>query len=151
MSDQYDNARHQVRQILSIADTLGFVYNTTGTNASDVALFRFRVPRKITVDEATSLVMVGATVAVATAHTLAIQKSVAGTGALATVGSVNIAGTTASNTGQDFTVTSTAFAAGDHLALVLLAGTTATSASKAQVLIGWKETFPSTVDPGTGN
>ena len=150
MSNQYDNARHQVRQLLPIADTLGFVVNTTGTNAADVPLFRFRVPRKITVDEGTLVCQTAATVAVATAFTVAIQKSVAGTGSLTTVGSVNIAGTTASGTGQAFTVTSTDFAAGDHLALVLLAGTTANAGGyKGQVVLGWKETFPSTADPST--
>lgn len=150
MSGMYDNARHQVRQLLPLADTLGFVVNTTGTNASDVTLFRFRVPRAITIDEATLVSQTAATVAIATAFTVAIQKSVGGTGALSTIGSVNIAGTTASGTGQALTVTATDFAAGDHLAIVTLAGTTANAGGyKAQMLIGWKEDFPSTADPST--
>jgi len=49
MSSTYDNARHQVRQLLSVGDALGFDFNVTGTNASDVESYRFRVPRKITV------------------------------------------------------------------------------------------------------
>lgn len=148
---QYDDARHRVRQLLTVADTLGFVVNTTGTNASNVELFRLRVPRKITVDEASVVIMTGGTVASATNCTLAIQKSVAGTGTASTIGSYNIAGTTADNTASAITVTSTDFAAGDHLLVVCLAGTVAKTGQKAQLLIGWKETFPATVDPGTSN
>ena len=144
MSLQYDDARHQVRSLLSIGDTLGFVFNTTGTNASDVGLFRFRVPRKITVDEATVCFMTAATVAAATLSTIAIQKSVGGTGTASVVGSYTTLGTTANNTAAALTVTSTDFAAGDHLIVACLAGTNATSGWKAQMLIGWKETFPST-------
>lgn len=149
MSQDYSNPRHQVRQLLTVGDTLGFVFNTTGTNTADVELFRFRCPRKMTIDESTVVFQTAATVAAANLNTIAIQKAVLGTGTPSTIGSYATLGTTANKTGAALTVTSTAFNAGDHLVVSCLTGTAATSGWKAQMLIGWKETFPSTVDPGT--
>lgn len=150
MSDSYDNARHQVRQLLTVGDALGFDFNVTGTNASDVESFRFRVPRKITVDEATVVFMSAATVAAANLSIIALKKSTGGTSGGVAFGTFQTAGTTVDGTGAALTVTKTDFAAGDHLIVAVSAGTNATSGWLAQMLIGWKEKFPSTVDPDTG-
>ena len=52
MSGQYDNARHHVRHILSLAgDAAGNALLTSGTNTAAVEIIRVRIPRKITIDE----------------------------------------------------------------------------------------------------
>lgn len=150
MSSTYDNARHQVRQLLVVGDALGFDFNVTGTNANDVESYRFRVPRKITIDEANVVFMTAATVAAANLSILSLKKSIGGTSGGAAFGTFQTAGTTADGTGAALTVTATDFAAGDHLIVAVAAGTNATSGWLAQLLVGWKETYPSTADPVTG-
>ena len=150
MSDIYSNARHQVRQLLTVGDALGYDFNVTGTNASDVESFRFRIPRKITIDEASVVFMSAATVAAANLSILQLKKSTGGTTGGASFGTYQTIGTTVAGLGAALTVTATDFAAGDHLIVSVAAGTNATSGWLAQVLIGWKEDFPSTVDPSTG-
>ena len=150
MSQDYSNARHQTRNLLVIGDALGFSFNVTGTNTTIVASHRMRIPRKITIDEATAVFMSAATVAAANLNVLTLAKSVGGTGTVTAFGTFQTAGTTAANTSAALTVTATNFAAGDHLIVGVGIGTHATSAWKTQVVIGWKETFPSTADPVTG-
>ena len=108
------------------------------------------MPRKITVDEASVVFMAAATVASANLSILELKKSTGGTSGGVAFGSYQTAGTTAAGTGAALTVTATDFAAGDHLIVSVAAGTNATSGWLAQLLIGWKEDFPSTIDPSTG-
>jgi len=131
---KYDSGRYHTRQLMPIAASAGI--SVPGTAAAATTLVRLRIPRAMTIDEATVLAMTGGTAA---GPTLILQKSLAGTGTAAGF-ATHAFGTDADNASAAITVTSTAFAAGDHLLIVNAAGTAA-STPKANLLIGWKESF----------
>lgn len=124
----YDNPH----QLLPIAASAGI--SVPGTAAAATVLVRLRIPQAVTVDGASIVMMTGGTAA---GPTVAIQKSLAGTGTATNVGTYNV-GTAADNTAADLTITNTNFAAGDHLLITNLAGTAA-STPKVNLLIKWKE------------
>lgn len=124
----YDNPK----QLMPIAASAGI--SVPGTAASDTVLIRLRVPRAMTVDAASIVMQTGGTAA---GPTVAVQKSLAGTGTATNVGTYNV-GTAADNTSAALTVTATNFAAGDHLLITNLAGTAA-STPKANLMLEWKE------------
>ena len=131
---KYDDQRFWTRQLMPIEASGGI--DIPGTAAAATVLIRLRIPRAITIDEATVVAMTGGTAA---GPTLALQKSLAGTGAGANFATHNF-GTAADNASAALTVTSTDFVAGDHLLITNLAGTAASSPN-FNLILGWKETF----------
>lgn len=134
---KYDDARHLARGIITVGASTGTTI--VGTAANNVELWRFRCPRKMTIDEATVVGMTGGTAA---GPAVAVAKSLGGTGTATAIGTHTF-GTDADNVSAALTVTSTDFAAGDALVVMTVAGTAASS-PKALLMIGWKETFPAT-------
>ena len=124
----YDNPK----QLMPIAASTGI--SIPGTAAADTVLIRLRIPRAMTVDAASIVMMTGGTAA---GPTVAVQKSLAGTGAAASIGTYNV-GTAADNASAALTITATNFAAGDHLLIANLAGTAA-STPKVNLMLEWKE------------
>lgn len=124
----YDNPH----QLMPIAASAGI--SVPGTAASATVLVRLRVPQAVTVDGASIVMMTGGTAA---GPTVAIQKSLAGTGTATNVGTYNV-GTAADNDSANLTITNTNFAAGDHLLITNLAGTAA-STPKVNLVVKWKE------------
>lgn len=124
----YDNPH----QLMPIAASAGI--SVPGTAAAATVLVRLRIPQAVTVDGASIVMMTGGTAA---GPTVAIQKSLAGTGTATNVGTYNV-GTAADNASADLTITNTNFAAGDHLLITNLAGTAA-STPKVNLVVKWKE------------
>jgi len=135
MSLKYDDSVHHTRRILPISASSGI--SVPGTAASDTVLIRFRITDPITVDKASVVAMTGGTAA---GPNLVLQKSLAGTGTAAGFATHNF-GTAADNASAALTVASTDFAAGDHLLITNAAGTAA-STPKANLMIGYVESFP---------
>ena len=53
----YNDNRYQTRQLMPVADAAGFA--VAGTAAADSILFRFRVPKSITIDGASIIALTG--------------------------------------------------------------------------------------------
>ena len=119
-------------QLMPIAASAGI--SVPGTAASATVLVRLRVPHSMTIDGATIAIPTGGTAA---GPTVAIQKSLGGTGTATNVGTYNV-GTAADDASAALTITNTNFVAGDHLLITNLAGTAA-STPKVNLLIKWKE------------
>lgn len=132
---KYDDGRYETMQLSVIGDSGGV--SVAGTAAANTELFRIRLTRAMTVSEASVVAMTGGTAA--SGPILAIQKSLAGTGAGTSLATHNFA-TSANNASAQLTVTETNFASGDHLLITNLAGTAA-STPKAVVCLCWKEKF----------
>ena len=131
----YDSGQIQARRMLPLANASG--YTIPGTAASDTVIIKIRILDSITIDSAGYVAMTGGTAA---GPTVALQKSLAGTGAGVTFASKAF-GTAADATTAAMTVTSTTFVAGDCLLVTNVAGTSA-STPKLNLTIGYKETFP---------
>lgn len=131
----YNDNRYQTRQLLPISDAAGC--SVAGTAAADSILFRFRVPKSITIDGASIVALTGGTAA--GGPIIALQKSVGGTGTLTSFSSYAF-NTHANNASVAMTVTSTNFSSGDHIAVVNLAGTNA-STPKINMLLEFVEKF----------
>jgi len=155
MSDCYANARHQVRQLITVGEVLaGSEVLTTGTNTSYVELFRFKCPRKIRVDEAMVHFKTGASGSNSDGNPGIVLQKATST-ATTNIGSYSYTASMllASGTEGTFTMatgTNNDFAKGDSLMLSTALGTVDTTTVLAWVTIGWKEIFPSTIDPTTG-
>jgi hypothetical protein len=108
-----------------------------GTDAAAVAKFRVRCPKAITITGATYCLPVGG--GTADARSIVIGKSLAGTGAVAGLGTA-IIGTAANNASGAITVTETDFAADDHLVVQVAAGTSANGA-RVDLAVEWIEDF----------
>ena len=112
----YDEPRYHEKRTFPLTQKQAIA----GTSAA-LVLNRWRVPKAINVSGADWLATLGGTVAAAS--TVAIGKSVGGTGTVSAIASKAFT-TDASYANGAFTVTSTDFAAGDHL-VVQMSGTTA--------------------------
>ena len=133
MAGTYDHASNNTRRVLKF-DASGGI-SAAGTAASDTELVRIPILDSITIDSARMVAMTGGTAA---GPTIAIAKSLGGTGALSDLGTKSV-GTSANNAALTFTVTSTTLVAGDHLVLYVKAGTAA-STPKVNVCVGYYQT-----------
>lgn len=128
----YDESRYQNKRTI-LVDGI----TVAGTDAAAVPKIRMRCPKAITITGATYGVPVGGTHA--NNRVVTIGKSLAGTGTISVIGSA-IFNTTANNAAAAITVTSTDFAAGDHLTVEVLAGTSASTA-RVDLALEWIEDF----------
>lgn len=111
-------------------------FSVPGTAAANVELARLRMLGNRVIDAAAVVGMTGGT---ADGPTIALQKSLGGTGDPVSFATHNFA-TAADNASAALTVTSTTFVAGDHLVLANLAGTAA-STPVATLNFQWRSNF----------
>jgi len=154
MSDCYENARHQVRQLLTVGSALGGAVLTTGTNTAYVEVYRFKFPRKVHVDEAMVYFKTGASGSVSDgAAGVLIQKATSSATTAIGTYAYTASMLLASGTDGTFTMatgTNVDFAKGESLMVSTNIGTVDAAGVLAWVTIGWKEDFPSTADVDTG-
>ena len=124
----YDEPRYHEKR------TITFDAGYTGTAGSATSVFRMRCPKAMTLTGGTYCFSTGGTGA---GRDFIIGKSLAGTGAVSTAAAVNL-DTHADNASGAMTVTSTDFAAGDHLAVTVV-GTAATGT--LVMALEWVEDF----------
>jgi len=132
----YDDGRFQVSQTLPLDNFTA----QTSVNASQAELARHTFMTAVEVTDWNVRVMTGDT-QTSGFTALSINKSAAGTGALAAFGTANL-GTNADNTVIDGTVTTTSFSAGDDLVIAYDAGTSLpANAFKVGFDVMYKEKF----------
>lgn len=128
----YEEQRYQTKQMMMVIDDK----TLNGTIAAAAEFARVTAFQNIKVTDYNMNVRTGGTAA---GPSFTINKSAAGTGALAAIGTATF-GTIANNTNQDGTLTSTAFAAGDDIVLKSVAGTVA-SAPVFSFYLEYQENF----------